>query len=156
MIQAVITIKVSSQHQLNSLIQALKALMVSARAERGLLDCKLYQLVGEETAVCFVEHWQGTDDLENQMRSDRYTQLLALMENIRPPTRGSMERRWLFPVPQCPRPFPFATVGLPTRPAIFLTTKDYPLRRFRRQSDCVRSNGGMKLPIESGSGKKSA
>lgn len=75
-----ITIRVSSQHQLNALIQALKALMVSARAERGMLDCKLYQLVGEETAVCFVEHWHATDDLEYQMRSNRYTQLLALME----------------------------------------------------------------------------
>jgi len=76
----VITIKVSSQYQLNTLIQALKALAVSARAERGMLDCKLYQSVGEETSVCFVEHWQATDDLEYQMRSNRYTQLLALME----------------------------------------------------------------------------
>lgn len=76
----VITIKVSSPYQLNTLIQALKALEVSARAERGILDCKLYQLVGEEPAVCFVEHWQATDDLEYQMRSNRYTQLLALME----------------------------------------------------------------------------
>lgn len=80
MIQAVITIKVSSQHRLNTLIQALKALMVSARAEQGMLDCKLYQLVGEEAAVCFVENWQDPDDLEYQMRSNRYTQLLALME----------------------------------------------------------------------------
>jgi quinol monooxygenase YgiN len=74
-----VKIKVS-QFQLNHLIQALKSLMVSARAERGMLDCKLYQLVGEETAVCFVEHWQTADDLESQMRSSRYTQLLALME----------------------------------------------------------------------------
>jgi quinol monooxygenase YgiN len=79
-IQTVITIKVSSPYQLNTLIQALKALTVSARAERGMLGCKLYQPVGEETTVCFIEHWEATDDLEYQMRSNRYAQLLALME----------------------------------------------------------------------------
>jgi quinol monooxygenase YgiN len=73
-------IKVSSRYQLNTLIQALKALTVSARAERGMLDCNLYQLAGEKTALCYVEHWQTADDLEHQMRSRRYTQLLALME----------------------------------------------------------------------------
>lgn len=30
--------------------------------------------------MCFVEHWQTTDDLEYQMRSNRYAHLLALME----------------------------------------------------------------------------
>lgn len=76
----VLKIRVSSHYQVDTLTQALKALMVSARAEPGMLDCKLYQLAGKETSLCFVEHWQTADDLECQMRSNRYTQLLALME----------------------------------------------------------------------------
>lgn len=79
-IQMVLKIRVSSRYQVDTLVKALKALTVSARAERGMLDCKLYQLAGQETSLCFVEQWQATDDLENQMRSIRYTQLLALME----------------------------------------------------------------------------
>ena len=76
----VMTIKVSSRYQLDTLVQALKVLAVSAQAERGMLACKLYQPAGDESAVCFVEQWQAKDDLESQMRSNRYTQLLALME----------------------------------------------------------------------------
>lgn len=79
-IQMVLKIRVSSRYQVDALVKALKALTVSARAERGMLDCELYQLAGKETSVCFVEHWQAVDDLECQMRSNRYTQLLALME----------------------------------------------------------------------------
>lgn len=54
--------------------------MVSAQAGHGLLGCKLYQEVGNETALRYVEDWQTTHDLECQIRSNRYSQLLALME----------------------------------------------------------------------------
>ena len=79
MIQTVLTIKVS-QNRTDELIRAFKSLMSAARAECGLLSCQLYQQVGNETSICYVENWQTTDDLECQIRSNRYTQLLALME----------------------------------------------------------------------------
>jgi len=78
-IQTVLKIKVSP-NRMNDLVQALKSLTVSARAEHGLIGCTLYQEVGDETALRFIEDWQTEDDLENQIRSNRYTQLLALME----------------------------------------------------------------------------
>ena len=65
---------------MHDLIQALKSLMVSAQAEHGLMGCKLYQQVGNDSALCYVEDWLTLDDLEHQIRSNRYTQLLALME----------------------------------------------------------------------------
>ncbi len=79
MIQTVLKIKVSPQ-RLPDLTQALKSLMVSAQAEHGLVSCKLYQEVGNETTLRYVEDWQTAEDLEFQIRSNRYTQLLALME----------------------------------------------------------------------------
>jgi quinol monooxygenase YgiN len=78
-IQTVLKIKVS-QYQLKMLTEALKSLMISAQAERGMLECKLYQQVGNETALCYVEDWQSAVDLEQQINSKRYSQLLALME----------------------------------------------------------------------------
>jgi quinol monooxygenase YgiN len=65
---------------MHDLVQALKSLMVSAQAEHGLLGCNLYQEVGDETTLRYVEDWQTREDLECQIRSTRYTQLLALME----------------------------------------------------------------------------
>ena len=79
MIQTVLKIKIF-QPRLDELIRALKSLMVSARAEHGLMDCKLYQQVENQTELCYVEDWQTADDLETQIRSNRYTRLLALME----------------------------------------------------------------------------
>jgi len=54
--------------------------MVSAGAERGLMSCTLYQQVGNETSLCYVEDWQTAKDLESQIRSNHYTRLLELME----------------------------------------------------------------------------
>ena len=62
------------------LVQALKSLMVSARAGSGLMYSRLYQQVGDDTSLCYVEKWQTKEDFESQVRSIRYTQLLALME----------------------------------------------------------------------------
>jgi len=83
-IQTVLKIK-ASPHRLQDLIQALKSLMVSAQAEHGLMGCRLYQPVGNETTLCYTEDWLTTDDLEYQIRSNRYTQLLALMETATEP-----------------------------------------------------------------------
>lgn len=65
---------------MDELVRALNALMNSARAESGLLNCKLYRQVDNENTLCYVEDWQTVNDLEYQIRSNRYTQLLALME----------------------------------------------------------------------------
>jgi quinol monooxygenase YgiN len=78
-IQTVLKIKVP-QLRMEELVRALKSLMVSARAERGLVGCNLYQRVENQTEFCYVEDWQTADDAESQMRSNRYTRLLALME----------------------------------------------------------------------------
>lgn len=79
MIQTILNIK-TSPNRTGDLVRAFRSLMVSAQAEHGLIDCKLYQEVGDETSLRFVEDWRTEEDLESQIRSNRYTRLLSLME----------------------------------------------------------------------------
>ncbi len=62
------------------LVSALRALIRSARTEKGLIRCASYLEVDKADTVCYEEQWQSREDLEEQIRSPRYTQLLALME----------------------------------------------------------------------------
>ena len=62
-------------------IQALRSLMRSARAEKGLIACRLYLDADDSQSLCYEERWQTSRYLEQQVRSPRYTRLLALMES---------------------------------------------------------------------------
>jgi quinol monooxygenase YgiN len=55
--------------------------MRSARAEKGLITCHLYQEADNPYAICYEEQWEARKDLEDQVRSTRYTRLLTLMES---------------------------------------------------------------------------
>ena len=63
------------------LVQALRAVMRSARAEKGFIACHIYQEAGDANSICYEEHWEARKDLEEQVRSSRYTRLLTLMES---------------------------------------------------------------------------
>jgi quinol monooxygenase YgiN len=63
------------------LIQALRSLMRPARAEKGFLASQISLDVDDANAVRYEEQWESEEDLENQVRSSRYTRLLALMES---------------------------------------------------------------------------
>jgi quinol monooxygenase YgiN len=78
-IQTILQIK-ACPNRVDDLLKALKSLMVSAQAEHGLVSCRLYQEVESEAVFHYVEDWQTEEDLEYQIRSNRYTQVLALME----------------------------------------------------------------------------
>ncbi len=80
MIQTVLQMKSSPARQLATL-QALRSLMRAARAERGFIACELYQAADAENVIRYEEQWQSREELEDQLRSPRYTQLLALMES---------------------------------------------------------------------------
>ena len=71
----------SSAGRTAELIQALRALMRPARAEKGFLDCQISLEIDDANAIRYEERWESTKDLDNQIRSPRYTQLLALMES---------------------------------------------------------------------------
>jgi quinol monooxygenase YgiN len=61
-------------------------LLGPVQAEPGCLGCRLYQEVGEEDSLLYVEEWETPEQLERHMRSPRYERLLAAMEvSARPP-----------------------------------------------------------------------
>jgi quinol monooxygenase YgiN len=66
-------------------IGALRSLIRRARAEKGFVSSQIALDVDDPTAIQYEERWKSGADLENQIRSSRYTQLLALMESSSEP-----------------------------------------------------------------------
>ena len=64
------------------LIDALRSLMLPTRRERGCLSCQL--LLSSESSdpmrISYVEDWSSEEALREQVRSDRFSRLLELME----------------------------------------------------------------------------
>ncbi len=79
MILTTLRMKSSAAHTAE-LIQALRSLARPARAEKGFISCRLYLDADEANTIRYEERWQTQEELEEQLRSDRYTRLLALME----------------------------------------------------------------------------
>ena len=71
----------SSTLRTAEMIQALRALMRAARAEKGFITCQLYLDADDDLAIRYEEQWRTQKDFEDQLRSSRYTWLLDLMES---------------------------------------------------------------------------
>lgn len=67
-------------HRTVEMIQALRSLMLPLRAASGFISCRLYVDADTPDALCYIEEWKTTEDLDRQIRSNHCTRLLALME----------------------------------------------------------------------------
>jgi len=63
------------------MVQALRSLMRSARAEKGFLTSRICFEADNSNTVCYEERWATLEDFEEQMRSPRFTNFLVLMES---------------------------------------------------------------------------
>jgi quinol monooxygenase YgiN len=73
--------------------RALRSLMLGLPAASGFVSCRLYVVAGEPHSLCYVEEWQTTQDLDQQIRSSHWTRLLALMEEaVEPP---AVQFQWI-------------------------------------------------------------
>lgn len=63
------------------MVQALRLISRGARAEKGLLACRILLDTDDSNTVDYEERWQTREDFDEQVRSPRYTRLLALMES---------------------------------------------------------------------------
>jgi quinol monooxygenase YgiN len=54
--------------------------MLPARAERGFVSSRIYQEVDAPEALCYLEEWASSAQMEEQIRSRRFGRLLAVME----------------------------------------------------------------------------
>ena len=75
------------------LIDALRSLMVPTRRERGCVSCQL--LLSSESCdpmrISYVEDWSSEEALREQVRSDRFSRLLELMESALEPPQLEFE-----------------------------------------------------------------
>ncbi len=59
---------------------ALRSLMVPVQLNRGCAGCHLYVDTDDPQTLCYVEDWVTVEDLNREIRSDRFTRLLSVME----------------------------------------------------------------------------
>ncbi len=71
----------TTPRKVTEMVQALRTVMRSARAEKGFIACHLYQEAENPNSICYEEQWEARKDLEEQVRSTRFTRLLTLMES---------------------------------------------------------------------------
>lgn len=70
----------------HQLIEALHTLMRRTRGQRGFSDAHISADVDEANAFWYFENWDDAQALEGEFGTDRFSQLLALMEtSARPP-----------------------------------------------------------------------
>jgi quinol monooxygenase YgiN len=68
------------------IVEVFWSLLGPIRADSGCRTCGLYQEVGNEETLLYVEEWEKAEPLEHHMRSGRYERLLCVMEaSARPP-----------------------------------------------------------------------
>lgn len=84
MIRVDVTIVTSSERRA-ALVQALRSLMLPVQAAPGFVACRLLHDADEPNVLCYVEEWCSSADLDRQIRSPRYTRLLAVMEEAAAP-----------------------------------------------------------------------
>ena len=64
-----------------SIVSALHALMVAARAEPGCLVCQLSTDVNQRVGLSYVEEWKEEKDLKRQLCSSGFARLAELLEH---------------------------------------------------------------------------
>jgi quinol monooxygenase YgiN len=79
MIVATLSIAVPPDRR-EEVVEVFWSLLGPVRVEPGCLGCGLYQEVGNEELLLYVEEWETPEQLERHLRSARYERVLALME----------------------------------------------------------------------------
>lgn len=76
---------VAHPRRTEEMIRALRSLMLPLPAAPGFVWCGLHQDADRPEALCYMEEWETPEDMDQQIRSSRYTRLLALMEEAAEP-----------------------------------------------------------------------
>ena len=72
---------VSDPNGVERMSQALYSLMPPVQLDRGCEGSRLYADPGESNSFFYVEEWASQEDLEREMRSERFRRLLSVMES---------------------------------------------------------------------------
>ena len=71
---------IAPQEGVPELVRALRAVMWGARQARGCSFASVYLSGTEELSVAYLEEWHDAHELRRQFGSERFVQLLALLE----------------------------------------------------------------------------
>lgn len=77
MVRLKVALAASSEHA-PQILQALRFLMVGTRLEEGCLACTAW--AERDSTVQYLEEWASEEDMQQRVRSDAFTSLLAVME----------------------------------------------------------------------------
>jgi len=84
MVQVVLRI-VAHRGRTPEMIRTLRSLMLPLQAAPGFVSSRLYVEAETPEALCYLEEWQTSEALDQQIRSRHYTRLLSLMEKAAEP-----------------------------------------------------------------------
>jgi quinol monooxygenase YgiN len=79
MIQAMIKVRLPAS-RMKEAMAILRPLVESTKTVPGCVDCELYRDVLEETVLVFHDLWDDQESLQRHLRSERYRDLLLVME----------------------------------------------------------------------------
>jgi quinol monooxygenase YgiN len=68
------------QRKKNALLEAFQSLAKWARAEHGCFSAELFVAAYAPCCLCYVETWKSEDEIRQMIRSQHFSQLIALME----------------------------------------------------------------------------
>ena len=64
----------------SELIEALRSVMRPAQLDRGCASARLYSEIGNPRCFNYVEEWESQEELLCNLRSGRFSRLIAIME----------------------------------------------------------------------------
>jgi len=83
----------TAESQTPDIVRALSRVMVSAQIDRGCDHVELTRDADDASVLIYVEDWEDRDHLERRIRSERFAELLGLMEAC--PTAPQLELRFV-------------------------------------------------------------
>jgi len=84
MVQLCLRLKAPAGHR-RDIVQALRILRLPTQLNGGCACTHLYCEVDNQDDLCYIEDWPRCEDLTRDVRSDRFSRLLALMETAAEP-----------------------------------------------------------------------
>ena len=76
---------VARPRETTAMLRTLRSLMRLVQAAPGLLTARLFVDADNPNAICYVEEWQSSRELDQQIRSSHFAQLLSVMEEAAEP-----------------------------------------------------------------------
>lgn len=69
----------------HDMVKALRSVMLPTERKRGCQRCRLCADVGQPESLWYTEEWDAAEDLDQHIRSEQFSRLLAVIESAAKP-----------------------------------------------------------------------